>query len=66
MYVYMYKVLHNIWNIDLILRLQKFNAMNKILPWTISKKKEKNKKQKTFDTIKIYNNHFRSKINRFT
>ena len=30
MYVYMLKVLHNEWNIDLILRLQKINAVDKI------------------------------------
>ena len=29
MYVFMFKVLHNGWNIDLILRLQKFKAVNK-------------------------------------
>jgi hypothetical protein len=29
MYVYMLKVLHNEWNIDLILRLQKCNAVKK-------------------------------------
>jgi len=40
MYVYMLKVLHNEWNIDLIFRLQKFNAVKKIQPWTIPKKKK--------------------------
>ena len=30
MYVFMFKVLHNGWNIDLILRLQKIKAVKKI------------------------------------
>ena len=30
MYVFMFKVLHNGWNIDLILRLQKFKGVKKI------------------------------------
>jgi hypothetical protein len=31
MYVYMFKILHNGGNIDLILRLQRFNAVRKII-----------------------------------
>ena len=30
MYVYMLKILHNGWNIDLILKLQRFNAVKQI------------------------------------
>jgi hypothetical protein len=63
MYVYIYKVLHNIWNIDLILRLQKNQCNEQNITLNHIKKK---KKKKPFDTIEIYNNHFRSKINRFT
>jgi hypothetical protein len=45
MYVYIYKVLHNIWNIDLILRLQKNQCNEQNITLNHIKKK---KKKKTF------------------
>jgi len=43
MYVYMFEVLHNRWNIDLILRLQKKCSEKNITLNDIQKKKQKKK-----------------------
>jgi hypothetical protein len=52
MYVYMLKILHNGWNIDLILKLQRFNAVKQIyITLNNIKKKKKKKKKDTMKTV---------------
>jgi hypothetical protein len=48
MYVYMLKILHNGWNIDLILKLQRFNAVKQIYITLNNIKKKKKIQWKLF------------------